>query len=230
MIIDNVLDAYEVKANKKRKIIDNILELGVPLIIITCLTLICGIALMFFIPKISSSIYFVIIFLYSVIMRVVENLIDRKRHKIWEKNTKRYNMDLDLLSDLLKSEEFHLYSKYKVKQLISKFQISIRERQEGNKAKENETKVFLSTYILPIIAFFAGKIEVRNTELTEWIVVAIVIVCVILIGKSIVSSIAELLKMINGDRLEKEKYMCLLLQDLLDRDFIIEKDDLIEVK
>ena len=36
-------------------------------------------------------------------------------------------------------------------------------QQEGNKAKENETKVFLSTYILPIIAFFAGKVQQKQS-------------------------------------------------------------------
>ena len=230
LIIDNVVDAYEEKANKKRKIKDNILELGAPLIIITCLTLICGIALMFFVPKIPSSLYYVIIFLYGFVMRLVESLIERKRHKIWEKNTQRYNKDLDLLSEILKTQEFNLYSKYKIKQLISKFKISIKERQNENKEKVDKAKVFLATYILPIIAFFAGKIEIKNTELIEWIATAVVIICIILLGKSIASSITELLKMISGDRLEQEKYVSLLLQDLLDRDFIVEKDDLIEVK
>lgn len=45
-------------------------------------------------------------------------------------------------------------------------------------------------------------------------------------GEYICSSVIELIGMISWNQLEKEGYFVLKLQDLLDRDFVIEKDDL----
>ena len=53
------------------------------------------------------------------------------------------------------------------------------------------------------------------------------IIIIVVSGKYICSSIVELVEMISWNQLEKEKHFVLKLQDLLDRDFTIEQDDLI---
>ena len=76
-------------------------------------------------------------------------------------------------------------------------------------------------------SFFAGRINTDESSSAEWLAVGIVIIIVVVSGKYICSFIIELIGMISWNQLEKEKYFVLKLQDLLDRDFIIEQEDLI---
>ena len=76
-------------------------------------------------------------------------------------------------------------------------------------------------------SFFAGRINVTESSTAEWLAVGIVIIIVVISIKYICSSIIELIGMISWNQLEKEKYFVFKLQDLLDRDFSIEQDDLI---
>ena len=99
-----------------------------------------------------------------------------------------------------------------------------------NAKKNSNIKEFVCTYIVPVIAFFAGKINITDSPNAEWISIGIVIVIVMVLGKYICSSIIELVDMISWNQLEKEKHFVLKLQDLLDRDFIIEQDDLLSSK
>lgn len=81
-----------------------------------------------------------------------------------------------------------------------------------------------------MIAFFTGRINATESSNTEWFAIGIVIVVVLVSGKYMFSSIMELIEMISWNQLEKEKHLVLKLQDLLDRDFVIEQNDLISVK
>ena len=78
-----------------------------------------------------------------------------------------------------------------------------------------------------MIAFFAGRINITESSAAEWLAIVITIIIVVVSGKYIGSSIIELMEMISWNQLEKEKHFVLILQDLLDRDFVIEQDDLI---
>lgn len=78
-----------------------------------------------------------------------------------------------------------------------------------------------------MIAFFTGRINTTESSAAEWLAVGIIIIMVVISGKYICSSIIELIGMISWNQLEKERYFVLKLQDLLDRDFVIEQDDLI---
>lgn len=80
---------------------------------------------------------------------------------------------------------------------------------------------------MPVIAFFAGKINITDSSNTEWLAMGLAIIIIVVSGKYICSSIVELVEMISWNQLEKEKHFVLKLQDLLDRDFTIEQDDLI---
>lgn len=76
-------------------------------------------------------------------------------------------------------------------------------------------------------SFFAGKINITDSSNTEWLAMGLAIIIIVVSGKYICSSIVELVEMISWNQLEKEKHFVLKLQDLLDRDFTIEQDDLI---
>lgn len=75
-----------------------------------------------------------------------------------------------------------------------------------------------------MIAFFAGRINITESSAAEWLAIGITIITVVVSGKYIGSSIIELMEMISWNQLEKEKHFVLILQDLLDRDFVIEQD------
>lgn len=96
-----------------------------------------------------------------------------------------------------------------------------------NAKKSSDLKEFICTYIVPVIAFFAGKINITDSSNTEWLAMGLAIIIIVVSGKYICSSIVELVEMISWNQLEKEKHFVLKLQDLLDRDFTIEQDDLI---
>ena len=131
------------------------------------------------------------------------------------------------LAEILKGEDFNLYEKNKIKQLIGKYHQSI-EKNEAKKAQKNsEVKEFICTYIVPVAAFFAGRVDTTESSNTEWLAIGIAIIIVVISVKYISSSIVELIGMISWNQLEKEKNFVLRLQDLLDRDFVIEQDDLI---
>ena len=149
------------------------------------------------------------------------------RRKKWETNLKGYNNDLDLLAEILKEKDFNLYEKNKIKQLIRKYYQDIEMQEAKKTQKSSDIREFICTYIVPVIAFFAGRINVTESSTAEWLAVGIVIIIVVISIKYICSSIIELIGMISWNQLEKEKYFVLKLQDLLDRDFSIEQDDLI---
>lgn len=127
----------------------------------------------------------------------------------------------------MKEKDFNLYEKNKIKQLIRKYYQDIETQESKKNKKNNDIREFICTYIVPVIAFFAGRINTDESSSAEWLAVGIVIIIVVVSGKYICSSIIELIGMISWNQLEKEKYFVLKLQDLLDRDFIIEQEDLI---
>lgn len=156
--------------------------------------------------------------------------MERIRRKKWETNLKGYNVDLDLLAEILKERDFNLYEKNKIKQLIRKYYQDIEIQESKKTQKSSDIREFICTYIIPVIAFFAGRINTNESSSAEWLAVGIVIIIVVVSGKYICSSTIELIGMISWNQLEKEKFFVLKLQDLLDRDFIIEQEDLISSK
>lgn len=229
MIIDNVLDAYDEMIYRKKSAVKNIVQLGKGFVIFIVAVLIGAFVFLALALIFQTLFWFVFSLVYSLFLHVVIIIMDRKQRKIWDVNIKNYNEELDLIAEILKAPAFSLYSKLKLKQLINKFQKAIKEQKVEGEKKEKKTSVFLTTYILPTITFFAGKVGTANIEFAEWFALAMVLIFVIFVGRLIISFIAEVLTIVKGDRFEKQKYLCSRLQDLWDRDFL-EKDDLVEAK
>ena len=229
MIIDNVLDAYEETIYRKKSTVKNIAQLGKGFAILFVAVLVGAFVFLALALFFQTLLWFVFSLVYSLFLHVVIIIIDRRQRKIWDVNIKNYNEELDLIAEILKAPAFNLYSKLKLKQLIGKFQESIKEQKAEGEKKEKKTSGFLTTYILPTITFFAGKVGTENVEFAEWFALALVLIFAIFVGRLIISFIAEALTMIKGNHLEKQKYLCFRLQDLWDRDFL-EKDDISEVK
>ncbi len=229
-MIEKVLEAYEAKIAGKSTFIEKLsrMDLLTKVLfwgVIISAVIISGLALF-----IQSQTIVIILVLYVGFIYICTLTLEKTRHRKWKINLKGYNEELNIIAEILKEEDFNLYEKNKIKQLICKYYQSIDIYETMNAKKNSDIKEFVCTYIVPVIAFFAGKINLTNSSNAEWISIGIVIVIVVVSGKYIRSSIIELVEMISWNQLEKEKHFVLKLQDLLDRDFTIEQDDLLSSK
>ena len=226
-MIEKVLEAYEAKVTGRKTFMQKLAMMDT----ITKIVLggvVIGAGLLFIISfLVPAQIILIITSTYGAVIYIATLLLERMRRKKWKTNLKGYNNDLDLLAEILKEKDFNLYEKNKIKQLIRKYYQDIETQESKKNKKNNDIREFICTYIVPVIAFFAGRINTDESSSAEWLAVGIVIIIVVVSGKYICSSIIELIGMISWNQLEKEKYFVLKLQDLLDRDFIIEQEDLI---
>ena len=226
-MIEKVLEAYEAKVTGRKTFMQQLAMMDT----ITKIVLggvVIGAVLLFIIAfLVPAQIILIITSPYVAVIYIATLLLERMRRKKWKTNLKGYNNDLDLLAEILKEKDFNLYEKNKIKQLIRKYYQDIETQESKKNKKNNDIREFICTYIVPVIAFFAGRINTDESSSAEWLAVGIVIIIVVVSGKYICYSIIELIGMISWNQLEKEKYFVLKLQDLLDREFIIEQEDLI---
>lgn len=229
-MIAKVLEAYEAKMSGKRTLMEKLAKMDrltktIFWGIMVSAVIVLGLAFLR-----QSQALFIVMIIYVVIIHILTLILERIRHKKWETSLKEYNEELNMIAEILKEEDFNLYEKNKIKQLICKYYQSIEQSETKNAKKNNDVKEFICTYIVPIIAFFAGKVNTNQPSNTEWLGIGIAIIIAVVSGIYIYSSIVELIEMISWNQLEKEKHFVLKLQDLLDRDFAIEQDDLISLK
>lgn len=226
-MIEKVLEAYEVKVAGRKTFMQKLKRMDTITKIIFWGVIVSASVLSILPFIIPAQNMLIMMIAYGAIIYISTSVVERIRRRKWETNLKEYNEELTLLAKILKEEDFDLYEKNKIKQLICKYYQSI-EKQEAKKSKKSsEIKEFICTYIVPVIAFFTGRIDTTQSSDTEWLAVCITIIIVVVSVKYIYSSIVELIEMISWNQLEKEKHFVLKLQDLLDRDFVIEQDDLI---
>lgn len=226
IMIEKVLEAYEAKTAVKGSFWEKLNKMDRLMKIVFLGSVASGVVVLGLALFIHTQAVFIAMIVYIFIIYIATISLDRMRHSKWEANLKEYNEDLNTIAEILR-EEFDLYEKNKIKQLIYKYHQSIERHETKNTKKNSEIKEFICTYIVPVIAFFAGKININDSSNNEWIAIGIVIIIVVASGKYFCSSIAELVSMISWNQLEKEKHIVLRLQDLLDRDFTIEQDDLL---
>lgn len=100
--------------------------------------------------------------------------LERVRRKKWETNLRGYNTDLDLLAEILKEKDFNLYEKNKIKQLIHKYFQDIAIQETKKNKKSGDIREFICTYIVPVIAFFTGRINTTESFAAEWLAVGII--------------------------------------------------------
>lgn len=230
VMIEKVLDAYEAKITGKSTFMDKLARMDKLTKILFWGIIISAIFILGMTLIIQSQILVMMMIGYVVGVYLCTIILERIRHKKWEVNLKGYNEELNIIAEILKEEEFNLYEKNKIKQLICKYYQSIELHETEDAKKNSDIKEFVCTYIVPVIAFFAGKINVTNSSNAKWIAIGVVIIIVVASGKYICSAIMGLVEMISWNQLEKEKHFVLKLQDLLDRDFVIEQEDLISLK
>lgn len=226
-MIEKVLEAYEAKVTGRKIFMQKLAMMDTITKIVLGGVSIGAVILLIIAFLIPAQILLITMIAYGAIVYISTLLLERMRRKKWEMNLKGYNVDLDLLAEILKERDFNLYEKNKIKQLIRKYYQDIEIQESKKNQKSSDIREFICTYIVPVIAFFAGRINTNESSSAEWLAVGVIIIIVVVSGKYICSSIIELIGMISWNQLEKEKYFVLKLQDLLDRDFIIEQEDLI---
>lgn len=86
----------------------------------------------------------------------------------------------------------------------------------------------MSSYIFPIFAFCMGRFG-NEISVTELVAIGIIAVIFILWARLIIQGLNEIWDCICGNPLEKRKNLLSKLQDLLDRDFEIEDNDILEL-
>ena len=168
--------------------------------------------------------YWIGVFIISIIIWI--NVFRKINEKRWKKNISEYEEDLDLLREILKTK-FNIDEKYKIKQLVHKFNNDIEEYSIIDRNRKEKYTTLFGSYIIPIIAFCAGKLfnELKVEDIMEICFMAIfTIIVVSLLGYAIGVIHTEI---IEGNLIERKRNIVKHLQDLLDRDFEITQNDLV---
>lgn len=225
-MIEKVLEAYEEKIIGKNVFVQKWATMDKITKIVFAAIILSPIVITIYAFINPTMVLLIVVGVYVVVIHIATLILERIRRKKWKSSLEEYNNELNSLAVLLK-EDFNLYEKNKIKQLIYKYYRDIENQETQKIKKSNNIEKFICTYIVPVIAFFVGKIDTTESSVVEWLVIGIVIIMVIIGVKYIYSSIVEFIEMISWNQLEKEKHFVLVLQDLLDRDFTIERDDLL---
>lgn len=229
-MIEKLLEAYEDTVIENRAYGKKKNKVNLVMKIFVCGIISGWIVVLGLVFFIQTQITLVIMAVYVGVLYISVYVFERVQHSQWKTNLEKYNEDLDNIAVLLKRKEFNLYEKNKIKRLIYKYYQSIEQHDKENGKKGTELKEFICTYIFPVVAFFAGKINTINATDSEWIVLCITIVIIVIGVRYAYSSIKEIIGLISWNQVEKEKRFVLKLQDLLDRDFPIEQEDLLSIK
>ena len=225
-MIEKVLEAYEEKIIGKNVFVQKWATMDKITKIVFAAIILSPIVITIYAFINPTMVLLIVVGIYVVVIHIATLILERIRRKKWKSSLEEYNNELNSLAVLLK-EDFNLYEKNKIKQLIYKYYRDIENQETQKIKKSNNIEKFICTYIVPVIAFFVGKNDTTESSVVEWLVIGLVIIMVIIGVKYIYSSIVEFIEMISWNQLEKEKHFVLVLQDLLDRDFTIERDDLL---
>ena len=112
-MIEKVLEAYEAKVTGRKTFMQKLAMMDT----ITKIVLggvVIGAVLLFIIAfLVPAQILLIVMISYGVIVYISTLSLERIRRKKWETNLKGYNVDLDLLAEILKEKDFNLYEKIK---------------------------------------------------------------------------------------------------------------------
>lgn len=138
----------------------------------------------------------------------------------WKSELDKYNKLLDDLRNVLKSTEYNLYEKNKIKQIIRKLKCEMYE--EKNKIRENKFFNIITVLVFPVIFYIGNNLDKEKS------IFVVIYVCTILAGYYILCNCSkQTYEMLRGEPNYKRKQLVQILQDLLDRDFEIGDNDLI---
>ncbi len=156
------------------------------------------------------------------------DVLDRKRNqKKWNENIHKYHDKLDIVKEILSKPEFNMYEKNKLKQLICKYKVDIDNIKKENLDIKQNYNDFCGGYIVPVIAFGAGKLSQEITGEDLFAICVGVIALLVLIKVMIDNIWMMRIEIIEGNEIERKQDFMQKLQDLLDRDFPIEEKDLL---
>ncbi|WAJ22339.1 hypothetical protein [Lacrimispora xylanolytica] len=225
-MIENLLNTYITKLDEKDHFVKNITQANL-LNKITLIFIFSGLSLLpLYVHFKYQSIFLIGLFLYVFIVYVLMSLVEHSNRKNWNINLDKYIDSLDVLKNILKLEKYDLYEKYKIKQLIRRYNQSIEKIERESERRGERNIKFLNTYILPVVGFSVGRIT-SGIAAQDIIIMALYILSFISLFMFLFLQARELMEIIDGNRLEKKKNIVIRLQDLLDRDFEILEDDLI---
>lgn len=230
-MIEKLLEAYEIEVVKDNSpLLKRIkrMKLGRKVILSINVVLII-LVLILMIYKINTA--FILSLVLIVVLDIETMILEGTRHRNWKENIDEYNLELNKIASILKRKEFNLYEKIKIKQLICKLYLKIDYDTQEDLHKKEEKRLFLIKYIIPVITFFVGKLNLLDLfSESSIIVLGISIVVMVYLVKYDYTQTVELLKVLKWNTAEKGKEFLPKLQDLLDRDFEIGPEDLISVK
>ena len=156
-MIEKVLDAYEAKITGKSTFIEKLSRMDWLTKVLFWGVIISAIIILGLALFIQSQTIVIILVLYVGFVYICTLTLEKTRHRKWETNLKGYNEELNIIAEILKEEDFNLYEKNKIKQLICKYYQSIDIYETMNEKKNSDIKEFVCTYIVPVIAFLLEK-------------------------------------------------------------------------
>lgn len=159
--------------------------------------------------------------LFIAIIIVMSIFIIYYNRKNWKDAVNRYNLELDMLKEVLCLKEFDMYNKKKIKQIIKKINRDIDRLERKYNGVHKKIYNIINWYFVPVIAFFAGRMFRENIEWQIYIyalVFSIILICSILVGKYMLSYIY--VQIFEENMLERKTDLANKLQDLYDRDFM----------
>ncbi|MBD5530074.1 MAG: hypothetical protein HDR02_16985 [Lachnospiraceae bacterium] len=230
-MIEKLLEAYETEVVKNNlPLVKRIKRMRLGRKIILFVNIALMIAILFFaFFQIKTAVCISLLLIAILYFETI--LFENIRHKKWKENIEEYNRELDNIAKILKREEFNLYDKMKIKQLIRKFYQKIAYETQEDSNKKEEKKGFIFSYIIPVITFFAGSINVKSmVSDSDIVVMCVLIILTIALARYDYVNTADLIKRLKWNTIEKGKEFVPKLQDLLDRDFAIAPEDLISIK
>lgn len=226
-MIDIIMEAYEVVLKEKIPLDKKIKSMNFWVIAALGVLIVGLVGVIIFTFRTNAAYAMIAMGVYVVLVYVLTNILIRIIVKRWEDNLKRYNQKLNILKEVLQQNNFDMYEKNKIKQLTKKFNQNIYEMVAADNKKTSDINKFLSLYILPIIAFFAGNIY-RGRGEKEMLSVCIVALFIVIMIRILFYSIKSIMLELEGNQLERKRLFAAKLQDLLDRDFEILESDLLQ--
>ena len=163
--------------------------------------------------------------IYTLVLWIMIWLSEWLHNKKWQENIEKYKDALSNLKMIL--EEYDLYEKNKIKQLIYKYKQDADEIEKKlNRWNDiyNELKV---SYIIPFIAFVAGKIG-NDVSLDDIMVLVIFALLCLFVLRVVFSGIQAIIIDMRNDPVGRRKRIVRKLQDLLDQNFEITSEDLLQ--
>lgn len=229
-MINRILNAYEETRRQREDSFFKIMKCaGIETKVYLIIYIMCNFAMI--ITMVLGQIkLFVCALIIMMMASQIWDVMNRKRNqKKWNVNIHKYQDRLDMIREILSKPEFNMYEKNKLKQLIRKYKKDIDNHETKDLRLKGDYSNFLSRYIIPVVAFGAGKLSQEMTG------VDLVVICVyMLIFLIYVKMIGDGIRMIRteiveGNEIERKHLFMQELQDLLDRDFPIEEKDLLYI-